>query len=416
MIENIYKNHQKTIHNFLWRSLQIFGKQGITFLIFVFSAKMLSPYDFGIYNYILSIIFLLIIFSDFGISTAASKYVTEYNITDIKKLKSVLFNTGIIIISLAAIISLMVLFFSKYYLGDKYLYVLYILPLIFLAPITSLYDGIYRGLKKFRSLAIISLTIGLISLSFVYILIKMYGLMGALISQNLFYLLLLMALGLGYREFSFKINKDVIKEIGKYSLIIGFANLSYFLYTRVDVLILGHFDYIVEIGIYEIVNKVIMLLLLPFTIISQVIAPDITRLYSLKKTNAILKKFKQYMLWSFLLGLSLSLFTIIFSNVILKVFLSEYYGSIFIFTLNILLFVFLFQCISYVAGNGFSISTGHAKLNLYVLMIFGCINIVLGVILIKLFGFNGLIYTKLIVGVLANTSFILYYYKILINR
>ena len=115
------------------------------------------------------------------------------------------------------------------------------------------------------------------------------------------------------------------------------------------------------------------------------------------------------MLWSFLLGLSLSLFTIIFSNVILKVFLSEYYGSIFIFTLNILLFVFLFQCISYVAGNGFSISTGHAKLNLYVLMIFGCINIVLGVILIKLFGFNGLIYTKLIVGVLANTSFILYY-------
>jgi len=416
MLNKSYQNHKETIHNFLWRFLQIFGKQGITFLIFIICAKLLTPYEFGIYNYILSIILLLIIFSDFGISTAASRYVTEYNITDKDKLKSVLFNTGIIIIFLGVIISLIILFFSKSYLVDKYLYVLYLLPLVFLAPITSLYDGIFRGLKKFRYLAIISLSVGIISLSFVYILIKKYGLMGALISQNFFYLLLLVALGLGYREFSFKINKDVIKDIGKYSLIIGSANISYFLYTRIDVLILGHFNYIVEIGIYEIVNKVIMLLILPFTIISQVIAPDITRLYSSKKIDHILNKFKKYMLLSFLLGFALSLFTMIFFNMVLKVFLSEYYNSTIIFALNVLLFIFLFQCVNHVAGNGFSIATGHAKVNLYVLMIFGFLNVIMGIILIKTFGFNGLIYTKLIVGILANTSFILYYYKTLIKE
>jgi hypothetical protein len=30
-----YNKHKETIHNFSWRSLQIFGKQGITFLIFI---------------------------------------------------------------------------------------------------------------------------------------------------------------------------------------------------------------------------------------------------------------------------------------------------------------------------------------------------------------------------------------------
>jgi len=416
MLYKTYQNHNEIIHNLIWRSMQIFGKQGITFLIFILSAKMLSPFEFGIYNYVIALISLLVIFSDFGISTATSKYVAEYNVTDKEKLKSILFNTGIIIASLTAVISVVVLFFGKVFLGDKYLYVVYLLPLVFLTPITSLYDGIYRGLKKFKYLAIISLIIGLISLSFVYILIKQYGLIGALISQNLFYLLLFLALGFGYRDFSLKINKDVMINIGEYSLFVGVAGLSYFLYTRIDVLILGHFDYIVEIGVYEIVNKVIMLLIIPFAIISQVVAPDITRLYSKGKLDYLVMKIQKYMFFSFLLGLALSFVTFFFFHLVLKMFLPEYYNSTILFTLNILLFIFLFQCVSYVVGNGFSISTGHAKLNMRVLMIFGIINVILDIILIKAYGFNGLIYTKLIVGVLANISFILYYYKILINE
>src|SRR3989344_190829 len=156
MLNKTYHTHRETIHNFIWRSLQVFGKQGITFLIFILCAKMLSPYEFGIYNYVLTIIFFLIIFGDFGISTAASKYVAEYNVTDKNKLKAVLFNSGIIILGLTIIITILTLIIGPLYLKDKYIYVFYLLPLVFLAPMTSLYDGIYRGLKKFKQLAIIS--------------------------------------------------------------------------------------------------------------------------------------------------------------------------------------------------------------------------------------------------------------------
>src|SRR3989338_7409042 len=184
-----YTQHKETIHNFIWRAIQILGKSMATFLIFILSAKLLTPYDFGIYNYVLAIVFFLIIFGDFGISTATSKYVAEYNVTDKKKLKLVLFNSGIIILGLTILITIITLIIGPWYLKEKYIYILWLLPLVFLAPMTYLYDGIYRGLKQFKKLAIISVIIGLISIPFVYILIKQYGLIGALISQNIFYLI-----------------------------------------------------------------------------------------------------------------------------------------------------------------------------------------------------------------------------------
>src|SRR3989344_7857431 len=166
MIKKAYQSHKETIHNFTWRSLQTFGKQGLIFVIFILAAKLLVPYDFGIYNYVLAIVFFLIMFGDFGISTATSKYVAEYNLTDKEKLKAVLFNSGIIILAITVLITVLTLIIGPFYLKDKYLYVLYLLPLVFLAPMTSLYDGIYRGLKKFKQLAIISTIIGFISIFF----------------------------------------------------------------------------------------------------------------------------------------------------------------------------------------------------------------------------------------------------------
>ena len=229
-IQKNYNNHKDTIHNFIWRSLQIFGKQGITFLIFILCAKMLTPYDFGIYNYVLAIIFFLIIFGDFGISTATSKYVAEYNVTNKEKLKAVLFNSGIIIFGLTIIVTFLTLIIGPWYLKEKYIYVLWLLPLIFLAPMTSLYDGIYGGLKRFKQLAIISLIVGFISIFFVYFLVKNHGLIGALIAQNLFYFILLIGLGFGYRVFSLKFNYEIIKEIGKYSFIFGIVMIGYYLF------------------------------------------------------------------------------------------------------------------------------------------------------------------------------------------
>ena len=59
MIKRFFLKHKETARNFFWRSLQVFGKQGVAFLIFFLCAKLLTPYDFGVYNYILAFIFFL---------------------------------------------------------------------------------------------------------------------------------------------------------------------------------------------------------------------------------------------------------------------------------------------------------------------------------------------------------------------
>lgn len=415
MLNKSYQNHKETIYNLFWRSLQIFGKQGITFLIFIICAKLLTPYEFGIYNYILAITLILAIFSDFGISTATSKYVAEYNVTDKEKLKSVLFNSGIIIISLTAVIILVVLFFGEAYFGDNYLYVLYLLPLVFLAPIASLYDGIYRGLNKFKFVAIISLIVGLVSLSFIYNLIKQYGLIGALISQNIFYFLLFVALAFGYKEFNLKINKDVIREIGKYSLVIGIGSIGWIVYSRIDILFLGYYGFIEEIGYYEIINKFLIVFLTPFLIIGQVISPNITQHFIKRNYDVVNIKFKKYLFVSFLLSVLVVVFFFLTNRYFMSNFLNEYDVPEMHLILDLMLIVYFTQMLNGIIPLGFVNATGHAKLSTYVLVFFGIIHVVLNYIFINWFGFVGIIYSIVLTRCTADLVFIYAYHKILSN-
>ena len=290
MIKTLFNDHRETILNVFWRGLQLAVKDGVSFIIFILAAKFLNPYEFGVYNYVLAVIFFLILFGDFGISVAASKYVAEYQATDPEKLKYVLFNSGLVILVLTILVTAATLLLGPGFLQEKYLYVLYILPIIFLAPMTSLYDGIYRGLRKFQQLALLSTGVSLISLGFIYYLIRKYGLIGALLSQNLFYLFLFLILAFCYRDFLFKLNREILKSVGFYALVIGIIHVSAFLYTRVDILVLGSFDLIVEIGYYEIVNKVLMLMQLPFLVYAQVQAPDIVASYCREGSPIILRK------------------------------------------------------------------------------------------------------------------------------
>jgi len=413
MIRNYYHRHKETIHNFFWRSLQISGKQGVSFLIFILCAKFLSPYEFGIYNYILAVIFFLVIFGDVGISTATSKYVAEYNAIDKNKLKAILFNSLTIILLFGSIITLLTIFFGRYFLKEKYEFILYILPLLFLAPISSLYDGIFRGLKRFKELAIISLSVGFPSVIFVYFLVKNLGLIGALISQNLFYFILVLTLFFIYKNLYFQFDKKIMKEIFSYSLVIGLGGIFFFLYTRMDLLILGHFNYIKEIGYYEIVNKTYQILILPTSIIGTVLAPQITQYYSQKKYLIIRKKFLNYSFFSFISGISVGVILYFLIPPIIRIFLKDYFTKETIYIFNLLLLILPIKMVGTLNSPSHIIGTASAKYSLYSLIIFGILNVVLDFIFILKYGFIGVVYSTLICFSFANLlTHALYYLKL----
>lgn len=413
MFKTFCRNHRELFLNVFWRGLQLAVKDGISFIIFVLAAKLLNPYEFGVYNYVLAVIFFLILFGDFGISVAASKFVAEYQATNPDKLKYVLFNSGLVILILTLLVTCATLLLGPGLLQDQYRYVLYTLPMMFLAPMTSLYDGIYRGLRRFRKLALLSTGVSLISLLFIYPLIGMYGLTGALLAQNLFYLLLFAILAYGYRECLFRLHLEILKSVGLYSLIIGIIHVSAFLYTRVDILVLGFFGLIVEIGYYEIVNKVLMLMQLPFLVYAQVQAPEMVAAYYREGSAVILKKLASYITYASSISLLLALLLALAFPWVLGRFLPEYDLPEVIRILYIFLFLFAFQNVSNLVGNTFIISTGHARINMINIIVFGILNLLLDILFVRHFGYMGIAYAKLLVVMLGSCSLIVLYRRAL---
>lgn len=410
-IKHNYKNHKETIHNFIWRSLQLFGKQGITFLIFLLCAKLLTPYDFGIYNYIISIIFLLITIGDFGVSTAIAKYVAEYALTDKQKLKAILFNSLIIILSLEFVLIILTIFFGEYLLKENYVYIFYMLPMIFLAPISSVYDGIFRGLKRFKELAIFSLSIGVISMFFIYYFIETYGLVGALISQSIFYFILVSVYFFVYGNLYIKFDKKLIKTIFSYALLIGVANLGYFFYTRVDLIMLGYYGYTLETGYYGLISVIFNLCLILFSIMGTVIAPNNIALQVKGKIYELKKKLKFYSKYSLLVGILLSIFLLFFVPLALNLFLQQYAVYEFFKIFYIFLFIIPLSVLEATIATGFITPLGYVKILVKAIIIGGIMNIILNFVFLYYFGFLGIIISTVIVHNLINISKIYIFYK-----
>jgi len=397
MIKNIYTSHKETANNFFWRGLQVFGKQGMSIIIFFLFAKIFSPYDLGIYSYIMASIVLLAMLSDFGVTSATSKYVAEYNVRDKEKLKLLLFNSVIIIVFLASILAIAILLFGKSFFADKFSYVIWALPMIFTYPLSSLIDGFYVGTKRFKELALITNILGLLSLVYFYLLSKSFGVFGALMSQNIFYASILIVLVLRYKGTNiFKVNKEIIKTMSYYSIIIGLGSVGNFLYSNVDILVLGKFGLIDGIAYYAVVYKIFSILLLPMIILATVVAPNVTRLFALKKYSTIRSKMLKESGLLLIFGIIASIGVYFITPFVFKIFFPQYNLSLIMQYLLLLLILVPFRLFSTYISIAYIVSSGHAMITTIMLLIFGFVNLVLDIFLISVFGFIGVIYATLI--------------------
>jgi len=413
MIKNKYLQHRETVHNFLWRSLQVGGKQGIIFAIFFMSAYFLTPFDFGIFNYLMAIVVLLLIFCDFGVSSSTSKYVAEYNTKNPKKVRSILFSVSLIIFLFAFIVSIFIIIFGKTIFNENYKYLIYFLPYLFLAPLSSVADGFYRGLKEFKKLSIITLSTGFVSLWISYFLIKKYLLIGAILSQNILLLLLVFSLFFFKRDLEFKMDKKILKKIINYGLVIGLANVGFFMYSKADVLILKQFGYIVEIGYYEIINKFFQMLFIPTVILGTVIAPNITKHISKKNYFLIKEKLKKYLFIILPLSTLLSIALFFFFPIILKIIFPKYYSTEFLYILNILLILLPFKLWGVFCTNGFITPGGFAKIITITTLSGGILNVIFDYLFISQFGFIAVFLVTLVIHSLnISIQFIYLYWRI----
>jgi O-antigen/teichoic acid export membrane protein len=201
-------------------------------------------------------------------------------------------------------------------------------------------------------------------------------------------------------------------KVFKYSLIIGFAGLSYFLYTNIDILILEQFGYTVEIGYYKIIFNVFNIIILPFTLLGQVMSPYITEIGAkkdFKKLNAYLK----YLWLILILALLITLVCFLGGPIFFSIVFPAYANAVLLSIWNIMLILIPFKLYGAVLTHGLLYPLGLGNITMYLTLGGGILKIISDYILIILIGFRGVFYGTIAIHSLTIIfTLIIFYIKI----
>lgn len=406
-----YQNNKELSYSFGWRLTQILTKQGSSALMFFIATYFLTKEHMGIYNYMSSALFLMIVFADFGISTATSKYVAQYNTISKEKVGRVLFNSGLVILLASILVILFLTIFSKNLFPEYYTYLYYAFPFIFIYPFTSLLDGIYRGLKRFKILATVTICTGVLGVISSYFLVTEYGLIGAILAQVVFFSIYAVILLLLHKGYEFKYDFKVVKDILSYSVYFGIANLGYFLFSKVNILILGSNNMLEEIAVYELLNKIFVIFLIPFTVLGQVLAPNIVEMFSLKKYETVRAIFRRFILYFSLIAILFIPISIFLTKFGIGIFFPEYSNDI-LFSLLLPVALTSAKAIPVLVINtGLITSTGHAKYMAVENVVVGLLNVLINMYVVQIYGYIGVVWVTLILQSISLIVLYFVYYK-----
>ena len=404
-----------TISHILWRFIQTFGKQGVIFIMFFVSSKYLTPLEFSTYTYVFVIINIFVLFCDFWVSSSISKYAADFKYQKSEKLKQIVptFTLSILIIFFILLFLLMAfwnIFFSK----DEYLYLLLSSSLIFFIPMIGIYDGIYRWIQKFKHLWIINSIVWIIGICVFVICIKNYWLKWAFIWQLIYNIILYFSLLLLLPiKNTWKFNKEIFQTITKYAVYIWLATVGYTLFIKADIISMRYFGYMLEIWHYELVTRILDILILPFILIGQVMWPKNNSLFIENKSGALRKNMIKESLIIFIIWVGITFLLYLWFNLLFWLLFPDY-------TLSILQHIFMITLIS-IPIRFFSAYTTQAyitpswnfKQTTYSILFFGIINVISNIILTPIYWIDA-IYISTVVTMLLYlfTKDILFVYSL----
>ncbi len=402
--------------DFIYRALQTFLKHSLTLFIYYFSAFVLSPETYGQAVYLISIAAFILLFCDFGLSASITTFVAggrEWNGIDSKKGLSKI----VILLSAFAALVLAVVFAFYWFTDQLDSNILYLFPYIFLTPLNSVLDGYLMGIRNFKKLFQINSIYSALAFVSSLLLIRELGLTGVLLSFSVNAgILFLTLVFFNSRLLTFSIVEVKVRGVLSYSLLLGVSSLSYFLYTRFDVFILEHYGYLEEIGHYEIINRLFMVLVIPFVILGQVQAPKIAEKTAHYAYQEIRSHFLKLMLGVFILGVIVALGLLLLVPVVVREFLPAYHTEDFMEINRVLVAILPLKFAGVLLTIGFVTPTGFAKMTSIATMIFGVLNVLLDIAFILEFGFIGVFYATFIAHNLSILIQWLIYYRHLTNK
>jgi stage V sporulation protein B len=413
---------KEILKNTFWVYFLTFIGAPFGYFIKILYSNNLSPFEFGLIYSVIGFYSLISIFNDLGFSETLNYYgVKFYEEKKFKELK-LSFYYAIFMQTFTAIILSIIIYFSSNFLienyfniGTKYLNFLTFFLLFFIftnlsKPLTIIfnakqkyfYSQLFGTLQSFL-IFIFSIIFIFYELDFIY-----FGLMWG-IPIGILCLIYLFLIRKHFKEFkNIKLEFDLklYKKLFKYAFQIFLGSGATLLLSRIDVLFITLYVGVIEVGFYEIAFSLATIVALFLSPLNSLVFSYTTKLIEEKeneKMNIFLTQIYRIYL---IIGIPIMiLFTQFPTEIITFLFGVNYIeSSNLLIILSIALFFTLFQGCNYQVLAGLS----KIKQRNYLLYIGGILNIILNIILIKLYGVIGAAYSTLFVlGFLAIGSFYL---------
>lgn len=381
--------------------------------------RILSKSDYGIYAYVLNCISMLTIFYDFGASTAALQYLTE----DEKKgqEKGKIFNYTLKITLIASLFSCGLIFFSNLFYPFKIEEAINLTRFLFLTPIISFFGSLFpiilRANLDNKKYAISQVFATLVSYLSLILLSIFFGLKGAIVSQYLYYLLvLLFSLYLSFEylkkyKTKEKLDKSVKKEFLKFAVGSQINNTIGGLLIIVDTFVIGILISDPEIiATYKVGSAIPHAL----TFISSCVAIYIIPYFIKNNRNErwVKKNLKRIILYG-CVG-----YGVLFGGIILlsKYIIKIIYGSNYLNSLPVFITLMIglfFTSAIKVPCSNFIHSLKKVKINIIVNVISVILNAILNFIFINKFGFVGAAITTMLINIFASFFYLWFLNKVL---
>jgi O-antigen/teichoic acid export membrane protein len=301
----------------------------------VFLARVLGVHDLGIYFLGLGIVFFLGVVGNLGRNSATVRYTALYNARkDLQRLKGITmaapFLSFLIGAALATIVFLLadvaaLHMFHKPELGS--ILKILSLSLPFECSMRVLL-GSTQGLKLMTYTAFIENVLWM-GARFVVTLMLVFGfdmkLEGAAWAYAVSSLLSAgTALYFTSRHIPLfsKSGPSIVeyKEIMKFSIPMAFSETVYNLMVQADVLILGFFATAVNIGIYSVALRIVVMAQIVFNIFMPVFNPFISELYDRKKLDRLAGLLKAITRWNVMASFPIFMSILCFPDVFLRIF------------------------------------------------------------------------------------------------
>lgn len=365
-------------HDFILRALSVGLKQGFILLSSFIAAKLLSLPQYGEFSYLMTVFAVALMVSDFGLSTAITRFVAQqadksYAVRVLRQ--SLLLACGFLVV--ASIGVFVGIFFGLIVL--TYSNAVLLLFAVGCALVTTVYEGVLRGLQEYQQSAIATTVATLLALPLLWFGALYGGIQGALGAIIFYWVMCVIVLvytsRLGFGDVTSE--RQLFRQILAYAVQFGIAAMSYFLFSRYIVFVLGSNNEWESLAVYDLLSKVMLLFTFPLSIYGQVLAPVFAKEPYLSDKKLVKQQLSRYTLILTAVSVIVTLLFCIMAAFIPRILpdYGAYHGFWSLVGVSgALLFIFSWTNL---IDTGILVPTGYASIMTMVYPIIGVVSIVL---------------------------------------